>query len=395
MTDPSPVAPGALSEDLAGASRMWGGRWGRFWFPGFWLVYLGAPISRVATREHGWREVAGFVIVAAFAACYLLALEFVFHQDRQVFQWLYATALALTVAESFFAQERALGFLVYVAVLTIATRSRYAGPMIVALVLTAALLPPAVRSWHSPVDWNTALTIALVSIAMVGFFKVIQSNIALAAARAEVARLAAENERSRIARDLHDLLGHSLTTITVKAGLARRLAEHGEADRAQTEITEVETLSRRTLADVRAAVAGHHDVTLTGELATAREVLRAAGIAAELPGSVDVVDPAASEVLGWALREGVTNVVRHSRAAHCVITLGPHWLEIVDDGHGGAGAPCGTGLTGLRERVAGYGGTVEAERTFRGWRLRVDVPAVPHAGAAAPDAVNAGEHAQA
>ena len=134
------------------------------------------------------------------------------------------------------------------------------------------------------IAWGNALSVLLVALAMFGFFKIVQSNIALAAARAEVARLAAENERSRIARDLHDLLGHSLTTITVKAGLARRLAERGDPDRALTEITEVEQLSRRTLGDVRAAVAGHREVTLAGELATSREVLRASGIVAELPG---------------------------------------------------------------------------------------------------------------
>ena len=211
---------------------------------------------------------------------------------------------------------------------------------------------------------------------MYGFFSIIQSNIELAEARAEVARLAAENERSRIARDLHDLLGHSLTTITVKAGLARRLAERGEAARATAEITEVEELARRTLGEVRAAVSGYHDVTLTGELASAREVLRAAGIALTLPGSVDVVDREAAELFGWVVREGVTNVVRHSRASHCTIRLGERWIEIVDDGRGGT-AGAGNGLTGLRERLAAVGGTVEAGGTGKGWRVRAEVGAVP------------------
>jgi two-component system sensor histidine kinase DesK len=214
----------------------------------------------------------------------------------------------------------------------------------------------------------------LVAFAMYGFFKIVQSNIALAAARAEVARLAAENERSRIARDLHDLLGHSLTTITVKAGLARRLAERGDAERSLREITEVEQLSRRTLGDVRAAVAGHRDVTLAGELATAREVLRAAGIIAELPGSVDAAEPALSELFGWVVREGVTNVVRHSRANHCRIELGPDWIEIADDGRGGLPG-AGNGLSGLRERVGAAGGTLTATGGgFTGFRLRAAVP---------------------
>ena len=148
----------------------------------------------------------------------------------------------------------------------------------------------------------------------------------------------------------------------------------GDTERSLVEITEVERLSRRTLGAVRAAVAGQHEMTLVGELATAREVLRAAAITAELPGSVDVVDPELSELFGWAVREGVTNVVRHSRASHCRIELGPRWLEIVDDGGGGAGGS-GSGLTGLRERVRALDGVLTAERRARGWRLRVEVPA--------------------
>jgi len=208
---------------------------------------------------------------------------------------------------------------------------------------------------------------------MFGFFKVVESNIALAAARSEVARLAAENERSRIARDLHDLLGHSLTTITVKAGLARKLAEHGDAERAFTEIREVEELSRRTLGDVRAAVSAHREVTLTGELATAREVLRAAGMVSELPPSVAETEPHLSELFGWVVREAVTNVVRHSRANHVRISLGRDYVEIFDDGRGGVSGT-GNGLRGLRERVEAAGGTLTVTSGMSGFRLRAEVP---------------------
>lgn len=141
------------------------------------------------------------------------------------------------------------------------------------------------------------------------------------------------------------------------------------------EITEVEALSRRTLGDVRAAVAGHREVTLTGELATAREVLRAAGVNAELPGSADVVDPELSELFGWVLREGITNVVRHSRATQLQVTIGPRFIEITDNGCGGTPGS-GNGITGLRERLAAATGTVAAAGSVKGFTLRAEVPGI-------------------
>jgi two-component system sensor histidine kinase DesK len=172
----------------------------------------------------------------------------------------------------------------------------------------------------------------------------------------------------------------------VKAGLAARLGAPGQ-DRARQkqalqEIAEVETLARQALADMRAAVANYRDVTLAGELATGRQLLRAAGITADLPRAVDMVDPAHQELFGWVVREGLTNIVRHAHASSCAIRLTASGVEITDDGVGGdppggpPGAPAGTrpghGLTGLRERVAAAGGVVDAgpaEPT--GWRLRV------------------------
>ena len=127
----------------------------------------------------------------------------------------------------------------------------------------------------------------------------------------------------------------------------------------------------------RAAVSGYREVTLSGELASARQVLRAAGVDAMLPGAVDVVDTDLQELFGWVVREGVTNVVRHARATSCTITFGPNWIEITDDGRSGLGSVpgAGNGLVGLRERVTAVGGTVEVGGCPQGWRLRVDVPA--------------------
>jgi two-component system sensor histidine kinase DesK len=261
--------------------------------------------------------------------------------------------------------------------LTVIRLGARSAPIVAAMALAALLIPVVVRSWHVTLASSfgdvTPVAIPIVALTMFAVLQVVRGNRALAEARAELARLAAENERTRIARDLHDLLGHSLTTITVKAGLARRL---GEADpaRAVSQIAEVEELSRRALADVRAVVSGYRDVTLTSELARGRELLRASGITADLPTATDMVAPAYQELFGWAVREGLTNVIRHSRASSCAVRLSPSCVEVTDDGIGSA-APPGNGLRGLRERAADAGGTVDAGPLRpKGWRLRVWVP---------------------
>jgi len=265
---------------------------------------------------------------------------------------------------------------VFITILTVARLGTRAMPVVLALALAALLVPPAIPSWHDSLGaaWDdvTPLAIPVVALATFTITRLLSSTQALAEARAELASLAAENERFRIARDLHDLLGHSLTTITVKAGLAARL---GEADRARAlqEIAEVEALARRALGEVRAAVAGYRQVTLAGELATGRQLLRAAGITADLPRAVDDVDPAHQELFGWVVREGLTNIVRHSRASSCAVRLSATSIEVVDDGVGGT-APPGNGLSGLRERVAAAGGSIEAGPVHpAGWRLRVSL----------------------
>jgi two-component system sensor histidine kinase DesK len=269
----------------------------------------------------------------------------------------------------------------------------------VAVMSVAALLVPvAVGSWHVSLAKSfadvTPVAIPVVAVVTAAVIQVMRANQALAETRAELARLAAENERIRIARDLHDLLGHSLTTITVKAGLARRLGL-ADPEGAVAQITEVEDLCRRVLADVRAAVSGYREVTLASELARGRELLRVSGITAHFPTATDVVGPAHQELFGWAVREGVTNVIRHSQARSCEVRVSPSCVEIIDDGHGSA-APPGNGLSGLRERAAAAGGGVDAAPAQpTGWRLRVWVPAVEAPPAVGGTAAGAHDTAEA
>jgi two-component system sensor histidine kinase DesK len=221
-------------------------------------------------------------------------------------------------------------------------------------------------------------------------------NDELTRARAELARLAVAEERARFARDLHDLLGHTLSVIALKAELAGRLLP-GQPDQARREIADVEQVVRTALSEVRQAASGYRQPTLDGELAGARMALAAARIEAEIerPAADVGADPAVEGVLAWTLREGVTNVIRHSRAGRCVMRItadgGQAAVEIVDDGVGvgvgvgagvGGGAAVaggeGSGLAGLSERVRAVGGQLEAgNRPDRGFRLGVTVPVAP------------------
>jgi two-component system sensor histidine kinase DesK len=217
--------------------------------------------------------------------------------------------------------------------------------------------------------------IASISFMMAAFAKQIQSRIQLIATQHELARVAVEQERNRVGRDMHDILGHSLTVITVKAELAGRLLET-DPQRAAKEIAEVEELARGALADVRSTVAGYRGVSVVSELANARSALEAAGIQADLPGSVDDIPSGYRELFGWALREGITNVVRHSQATSCSVRLGPSFVEVSDNGRGPTEntSSSGTGLDGLRERVKDAGGSLAIGRAAGGgFLLRVSL----------------------
>ena len=180
-------------------------------------------------------------------------------------------------------------------------------------------LATRIEGWES--DFTLSFSICVAALATWGITQLMNRNVDLLLAREENARLAVEEERNRMARDLHDILGHSLTVITVKAELAGRLMD-ADPDRARAEVADLERLSRDALVDVRRAVEGFRELTLPGELARAREALRSAGIEADLPGSAEDVPSDMREVFAWAVREGVTNVIRHSGATRCTVAAG-------------------------------------------------------------------------
>jgi two-component system sensor histidine kinase DesK len=371
--DAGPLSPYRAHWD-AGHGR-WTAGWRLLASRAVALVYLLYVVGAIRQDAHGAAAVLGYLGLVVFAAGWLVFVHAFFVPPAR-FWTLYGVMAALLVLELPLAHAAAFVLAVFLTISTVARLGARSFPVVAVLALASLLVPPAIPAWHTSIGMAfgdvTPLAIPVVALGIFAVLRVLQKNSELAQAQAELASLAAENERFRIARDLHDLLGHSLTTITVKAGLAARL---GDADpaRARQEIAEVETLARQTLTDVRAAVANYRDVTLAGELATGRQLLRAAGIAADLPRAVDMVDPAYQELFGWVVREGLTNIVRHAHASSCAIRLSASGVDITDDGVGGA-APPGNGLSGLRERVAAVGGVVDAGPLEpRGWRLRVQL----------------------
>ncbi|MGW4591888.1 sensor histidine kinase [Amycolatopsis thermoflava] len=339
------------------------------------LCYPFLTAVGVAQYTRGFGLVAGYLLLVGVSACYLGIVVAAMRSAWRSYWWLLTGMTVLAVLVAPLAHENVL---ILAAVIVPSATARVNGRTAAALVVLGAaacvVVPMAVPGWSTDPAGYFAVAVVFTALLVHAFSRTATANQQLREARAEVARLASEAERNRIARDLHDLLGHSLTAITVKSGLARRLAV-GAPPAALAEMESVEQLARRTLADVRAAVSGYQDVTLAGELARGRELLRAAGVTADLPTAHDAVPPQRQELFGWVVREGVTNVVRHARASRCTVELTATSVEVRDDGVGGP-AGAGSGLTGLRARVAAAGGALTAgPASPRGWSLRVEAPA--------------------
>jgi two-component system sensor histidine kinase DesK len=221
-------------------------------------------------------------------------------------------------------------------------------------------------------DWLHLIPLALLvrglGLDMAGVVRLASALREVHAARGELARMAIVEERLRMARDLHDLLGHSVSMITLKSELAARLVEQNPS-RAGAEMREVEQAARETLREVRAAVAGYRQPNLQSELDGARQLLEAAGIEYTIEQAQDTLPPTVDAALAWVVREAVTNVIRHSRATRCGVQInassGRVFAEVTNDGVSGHEPQSGswsasTGLTSLAERVAVYNGHLTA-----------------------------------
>jgi two-component system, NarL family, sensor histidine kinase DesK len=245
-------------------------------------------------------------------------------------------------------------------------------------------------SQDAPSAFIQGLSVSIIGITIFAMAALRRTNQQLHAAQAELATLAVADERDRIARDLHDVLGHSLSLIAIKSELAGRFLP-AEPGRAKGEIADVERVARESLASLRDTVSGVRQPTLEGELENARVVLEAAGIESTIDPSAGALPSAEDAVLAWAVREAVTNVVRHSTARRATIRTSRHGseaaLEVVDDGIpadavAGWSVTGGTGLIGLRARLERVGGRLDAgPRPDGGYRLEATIP-IPASAAA-------------
>jgi two-component system, NarL family, sensor histidine kinase DesK len=352
-------------------------------FAAVWLVFLGDSFReawRIAWNGRdsvrGW---TGLLATATFAVVYLAAFSWIRRRRQRMLPTvepgpaavILGTLGALTILMCVCVGESGAAGAVYIAVLGVLCLPTPAAALLTAvLAVTVEVLGHTVPGWSGPA--GLAFAICTAGFAMWGVQQLMLRNVDLLRAREENAQLAVAAERNRFARDLHDILGHSLTVITVKAELANRMLDL-DPDRARAELKDLERLSRDALSDVRRAVEGYRDLTLPGELARAREALRAADIAADLPNSTDEVPSDLRELFAWTIREGVTNVIRHSAATGCSVRLAADRVEVRDDGAGPRpDATGGHGLDGLRERAASLG-AVLVTRTVepRGFALTV------------------------
>ncbi len=377
----SPQGPDGCAAPAAGGWQTPLGRHGR------WLVLIWAPLLLgayivAAAQEQQWRDTA---LLLGTGGSFLLAIAAVHLPHRlHLPAWaplgLLATLVVTTLLTVRTVPASELAFMA-VALLAIAVAivlpPRWA---VLGVGLTALLggLGALLAGWGWGVMSWLLITSGLSGMGTLTVHRLAATVAELASTRQQLAEAAVSAERMRFSRDLHDLLGHTLSVIVVKAEAVRRLAE-ADPPAAAAHGAEIETLGRSALTEVRQAVAGYREGSLEDEVSRAAAALRAGGIDPQIGPVPPGLDPGAERLLAWAVREATTNVLRHSGARSCRVlvdrTQDRARVTVADDGHGTPGSlRSGTGLVGLRERLAGRGGTVTVQHRPDGFTLVAEVP---------------------
>ncbi|GHD04057.1 sensor histidine kinase [Zhihengliuella salsuginis] len=329
-------------------------------YAGVWLVFLGFPLSSAIVGPSGplWTGVA-IGATAAFVAVYLWLFwtlsapgDPVAHQGRRVVWGVVALSALAALA--------APGAGAWVSAYTpfIAAALIFSLPLVpgIAAGTLVWLIPSAAAAQFSGTLWT--LLGPGFGVAVIVFARLMEHNERRAQEAQHHLRIA--SEREEIARDVHDVLGHTLTVLSIKAQLARKLLDR-DLDRARTELDAIDELARESLTQIRSTVTRLRTPSLADELESARTALRAAGITPDIDADPQLRD--GSDLFAWAVREGVTNAVRHSSATTCRIEATATRLTISDDGAGCGGSGPGNGLTGLRERARDAGARLDVRPT--------------------------------
>ncbi len=397
---PMKLPPGMASTMLPGNGSPL-----RWFFSSIWLVYLIQPISELFGRQHGVLYTAGgLAIAAAFCAVYVPIVGNSIRWPQLALCGLVVIALLTIIACTVYGKDWTPMW-IYVSA---ATGMVLAGQISRRKTLLAVAAVGAAYTFFSwlghdhPGDYLVVLLpVLLIGVAMIGFRMQVELMHELSQARETVAKMAANEERLRLARDMHDLTGQSLSMITLKSELAgkrlSRLPDSPEIEPIKHELNDIAQVSRQTLHDIREAVSGYRRPTLAIELITARTALDAAGIHLDddpqLITRSGTFDTEAEAALAWCLREAVTNVVRHSGARKCSIRLVEHndtlELQVSDDGKGFAQAAgtastastagtasTGSGLRNMSERLSAVGGSLSLTPAAnrKGFYLTATVP---------------------
>jgi two-component system, NarL family, sensor histidine kinase DesK len=343
------------------------------WAPYVWLVFMAffffQPVLDPHTTSRDWT-------ITAVASVVFLAIYFGVFWVRAPFTYLLLLCMvAMGVGLANYNVGSSV-FIIFAAsfIPWVSGTSRRAmlalATLIVIILIDAAVFHPQVAFWA------TSIVVTLgVAGSNIHFAEKNRADAKLRMAHTEIEHLAKVAERERIARDLHDVLGHTLSLIIVKATLAGKLIDR-DPQKAKYEIADIEKASRDAMGDIRSTLRGYSTYKLSEELQRAKSTLSSAGICAESDATEVSMSPAQESVIALIMREAVTNVVRHSHARNCRLKLarenGSCVLRVEDDGRGGIQTE-GNGLRGMRERIEALGGTLIRD-TSHGTRLKFEFP---------------------
>ncbi|GAB3811084.1 sensor histidine kinase [Tessaracoccus terricola] len=359
------------SSDPGAAASTWR-TWG-WLMPGIWLLFLIYTVVAVFDASLGtFGTVVGLGIIVLYAATYIAGFNM--HMGGNLcryrfpgWRWVGLGLMWLCIV----AQIALIGpGAINMCPFTLAYAAYLFAPRVAWLVaaVTSVGVGLFVRHWAAESFWYIVGIMLGVFLVCVVMRALIEADERATSSRRDLAVI---SERERVARDVHDGLGHTLTVVAMKAELAERVME-ADPERARTELADLRRLTRDALDQVRSTVSGLRETDLPNQVAALTMTLEGAGLEVEVSGDPADVAPELHTALGWVLREAGTNVLRHSGARHCQIVFGPRSVEVLDDGVGVGDAPAGHGRRGMTERLEAVGAELLLEdRPEAGTRLAV------------------------